>query len=58
MLVSTKLKSLVCHAGQDVRDRIYNHGVPLPMLRDGLERLEYPEVLQALKIKGQRDEAS
>ncbi|MBK9306075.1 MAG: hypothetical protein IPM58_03070 [Nitrospira sp.] len=56
---------LVGHAGQDVHARIYNHGAPLPMLRDGLEQLQYPEVLQtllgatqALKIKGQRDEAA
>ncbi len=35
---------LVGHAGQDVHDRIYNHGVPLKLLKEGLERLEYPEV--------------
>lgn len=39
---------LVGHAGQDVHDRIYNHGVPLALLQEGLEKLQYPEVIQAL----------
>ncbi|MDR4470374.1 MAG: hypothetical protein MRJ68_19105, partial [Nitrospira sp.] len=51
-------RTLVGHAGQDVHDRIYNHGVPLPMLKDGLERLEYPEVVQALVSKPKTDKAA
>ena len=30
----------------------------MKMLRDGLERLQYPEVLQALNNKGQSEEAA
>lgn len=51
-------RTLVGHAGQDVHDRIYNHGVPLPMLRDGLEQLRYPEVLKRLSGSSSNEEHS
>jgi integrase len=49
---------LVGHAGQDVHDRIYNYGVPLLLLQEELEKLQYPEVCQALKIKTHTDKAA
>lgn len=47
-------------AGADIHDRIYNHSARMSMrlLQEGLEKLQYPEVLLALNHKGQRDEAA
>ena len=51
---------LTGHAAHDVHSRVYDHvgNVPMRLLKDELEMLQYPEVFQALNTKGQRDEAA
>lgn len=53
-------RTLVGHAGVDVHDRIYNHAdrMKMSLLQEGIERLQYPEVLQVLNINGHREEAA
>ncbi len=50
---------LTGHAAQGVHSRIYDHRerIKMSLLQEGLERLSYPEVLQAL-TNGQRKEAA
>lgn len=50
---------LVGHAAQGVHGKVYDHRerVPMKLLQLGLEKLRYPEVLQAL-TNGQREEAA
>ena len=49
--ISEKVKMMLAgHAAQGVHGKIYNHRerVPMKLLQEGLERLQYPDVLQAL----------
>ncbi len=51
---------LAGHAGSDIHDRMDNHSARMSskLLRDGLECVQYPEVLHALNHKGQRDDTA
>lgn len=56
--VSEKLRmTLAGHASQGVHGRIYDHRqrVPMKLLQEGIERLQYPSVMQAL-MNDYRDE--
>lgn len=49
---SEKLQRMLTgHAAHDVHSRVYDHvgNVPMRLLKDELEKLQYPEVFQALK---------
>ena len=59
--VQEKVKMMLAgHAAQGVHGKVYDHRerVSIKLLKDGLERLQYPEVLQVLNNKGQREEAA
>ena len=60
--VSEKIRMMITgHASTGgVHSRVYDQRerVPMKLLQEGLERLQYPEVLFALNHKGQRDEAA
>lgn len=66
--VSEKIALMLTgHAAQGIHNMVYNRRerVPMKLLQEGLEKLQYPEVLQTLrgaaqtlKAKGQREEAA
>lgn len=56
--VQEKAKMMLAgHAAQGVHGKVYDHRerVQMKLLKEGLERLQYPEVLQALNNEGQDD---
>lgn len=58
--VQDKVKMMLAgHAAQGVHGKVYDHRerVSMKLLQEGLERLQYPAVLQALN-NGQREEAA
>jgi integrase len=51
---------LTGHVAQGVHGKVYDHRerVPMKLLQDGLERLQYPQVLQALNPMGESEETA
>jgi integrase len=45
---------IASHSASGVHSQVYVHrdNIPLSLLRDGLERLSYPEIVDALSVKG------
>ncbi len=51
---------ITAHASQGIHGQVYDRRerVPMKLLKEGLEKLRYDEVLEALNNKGQREEAA
>jgi hypothetical protein len=51
---------LTGHAAHDIHPKVYDHkgNVPMKLLKDELEKLQYPEVFHALTTKTQADKAA
>jgi len=51
---------LTGHAAQGIHGKVYDHRerVSMKLLHEGLEKLRYPEVHQALETKGQSEEVA
>lgn len=59
--VPEKIRMMITgHASQGIHGQVYDRRerVPMKLLQEGLERLQYDEVLQALNNKDHREEAT
>jgi integrase len=59
--VPEKIRMMITgHASQGIYGQVYDRRerVPMKLLQEGLERLQYDEVLQALNNKDHREEAT